>query len=295
MAIHMMSDAENAHYSMPFYHGHEYGLIRHGKACPHCKYETGSSEIRRAGLYEDCVPKYGPIDPETKRREINWDGCDGPSDPLYMQISYEGCVLGTGEHNGRDDSDFYAIVWDESEQRVREIQYATTRGWTYPNSAEVDATPEVVAKAEAYYAKLAEQRRAAELEGPSLQTLEAVANEHYGYEGYVCELKETVRTRASVQCKCSKCDGKGYWQNPNRPNDKRTCFGCGGTKVRKNAAPKGTPMVIHQAGKRGRPIRTFEDRSQYGTWVRSRRVELQADDGELFTVDASKVRLVSKH
>lgn len=63
------------------------------------------------------------------------------------QVSYEGAVLETYERNGSWDSDFYAIVWDEAEGRVRTIEYASTRGWTYHNGANVDATPEVEAKA----------------------------------------------------------------------------------------------------------------------------------------------------
>ncbi|QDN94948.1 hypothetical protein FNV58_01050 (plasmid) [Streptomyces sp. RLB1-9] len=61
--------------------------------------------------------------------------------------TYEGAVLRLRERNGYDDSDFYALVWDEEQQRVREIQYATTRGWTYHNGASIDATHEVIAKA----------------------------------------------------------------------------------------------------------------------------------------------------
>lgn len=68
------------------------------------------------------------------------------------EASYTGCVLKTGEHNWHDDSDFYALVWDEKNGIVREIEYATTRGWTYHNTATVDATPEVLAKAVAWKA-----------------------------------------------------------------------------------------------------------------------------------------------
>lgn len=61
--------------------------------------------------------------------------------------SFKGCVLETRERNYHDDSDFYAVVWSEEKQAVTEVQYATTRGWTYNNSATVDATPEVLVKA----------------------------------------------------------------------------------------------------------------------------------------------------
>jgi hypothetical protein len=72
--------------------------------------------------------------------------------------TWTGCVVATGEHNHYDDSDFYAIVWDEQAGAPREVEYGTTRGWTYWNSAAVDATDEIKAK---YQAWLAKQRAAA--------------------------------------------------------------------------------------------------------------------------------------
>ncbi len=80
----------------------------------------------------------------------------------WFRYSHEGTVLATGEHNYYDDSDFYAIVWDAAEGRPQEIEYATTRGWTYANSATVDATPEVRAAYDAYRAELAASQRAAQ-------------------------------------------------------------------------------------------------------------------------------------
>jgi len=68
--------------------------------------------------------------------------------------SYVGCVLATRERNGYDDSDFYAVVWDEEKQCCRDITYATTRAWTYNNGAVVDATEEVKRKARRWQRKL---------------------------------------------------------------------------------------------------------------------------------------------
>lgn len=74
------------------------------------------------------------------------------------EVTYEGCVLDTFERNMHDDSDFCAIVYNKEEARVEVVQYATTRGWTYHNTCAVDATPEVVAAAEAVTInRLAEQ------------------------------------------------------------------------------------------------------------------------------------------
>lgn len=70
--------------------------------------------------------------------------------PENYQVTWEGRVLATGEHNGYDDSDFYAVVWDDEQGAPREVTYASTRGWTYNNSATVDADDATRAKYDAY-------------------------------------------------------------------------------------------------------------------------------------------------
>lgn len=52
-----------------------------------------------------------------------------------------GRVVSLREMNGYHDSDFYATY--QSDHGFNEIEYATTRGWTYANGASIDATPEV--------------------------------------------------------------------------------------------------------------------------------------------------------
>lgn len=73
------------------------------------------------------------------------------SEKNTYEVSYEGAVLTTRERNWRDDSDFYALVWDGG--RVKEVTYATTRAWTYKNGASVDATPEVQRAARKWIAR----------------------------------------------------------------------------------------------------------------------------------------------
>lgn len=62
-----------------------------------------------------------------------------------QQPEYAGCVIDTYEHNGYDDSDFYAVCWDEAKGQLVEVEYDTTRcgrgGW-----AKIDATEEVLRK-----------------------------------------------------------------------------------------------------------------------------------------------------
>lgn len=65
------------------------------------------------------------------------------------QQSHAGMVLETYQHNGYDDSDFFAVVWDG--ERVSAREYASTRSWTYHNGASVDATSQVQAAALDWY------------------------------------------------------------------------------------------------------------------------------------------------
>jgi hypothetical protein len=93
-----------------------------------------------------------------------WTGKDAnaPAREEDYEVSWVGQVVGLREMNGYDDSDFYAIVWDAAEGRTREVWYATTRGWTYRNSAAVDATEEVWAAYNAWRQARADEAAAAQ-------------------------------------------------------------------------------------------------------------------------------------
>lgn len=94
--------------------------------------------------------------------------------PLYMNVSHEGLVLtNDGEYNGRDDSDFYAQVWDAEARTVRRVEFASTRGWSYPNHADVDATPETLAAVEAWREEQRARYRAAQAEAEAAKVAEA--------------------------------------------------------------------------------------------------------------------------
>lgn len=84
-----------------------------------------------------------------------WD--NEKNGPLYMKETHKGLVLSTGEMNGYDDSDFFAIVWNPEKKCSERVVYATTRGWTYPNGATVDASPEVEAEYKEYLDKQAKK------------------------------------------------------------------------------------------------------------------------------------------
>lgn len=80
---------------------------------------------------------------------------------LYMETTHKGHVVDLGEINGYDDSDFYAVVWEAGATEPKRIFYATTRGWSYPNGAAIDATPEIMAAYKAYLDAKAEAARIA--------------------------------------------------------------------------------------------------------------------------------------
>lgn len=157
------------------YPGHEAGLLRHSEFCIHAHRNKSTDLDLQPALRPECISSWAmarEIEEGLRAADPKFyahvDYCAGPFEPLYMEESYVGAVLDdSGERNGYDDSDFYATVWNATEGRPMTVTYATTRGWTYPNSARADATPEVLAAYEAWKvaraARLAAEREAARL------------------------------------------------------------------------------------------------------------------------------------
>ena len=76
-----------------------------------------------------------------------------PGTDVWTWETHVGLCLSERETNYHDDSDFYMTVWNEERQEVEEVMFATTRGWCYPAMASrPDASPEIQAKATAYWA-----------------------------------------------------------------------------------------------------------------------------------------------
>lgn len=127
------------------YPGAESRRVCHRLECPNCPQEDKDKAAARKSSwnYEKHPVEQYPI------KDDCLTGCH-VTEPLYMHTTYRGCVLNTYERNGSSDSDFYASVWDDETGTIKSIEYATTRGWSYPNGATVDATNEVKAKANAY-------------------------------------------------------------------------------------------------------------------------------------------------
>ena len=78
---------------------------------------------------------------------------------FYIEEYFVGCVLSLHENNHYDDSDFYAVVWNEETQALENNYYDSTR-YASNQYATIDATPEVRAKAEAYKLKIWRKKRA---------------------------------------------------------------------------------------------------------------------------------------
>lgn len=66
---------------------------------------------------------------------------------LNNEIVYKEAVLADREENHYDDSDFYAVVWDEDGQKCKRVDYNTTR-FAGGGGCLVDATEEVKQKAQ---------------------------------------------------------------------------------------------------------------------------------------------------
>jgi len=73
----------------------------------------------------------------------------GHAEIIETKETYVGRVLETYEENGYNDSDFYAIVWDDETNSLIHKQFATTRFYSNGYGAKIDATPEIVEKATA--------------------------------------------------------------------------------------------------------------------------------------------------
>lgn len=118
--------------------------------------EPEKVEARAVDHTRSC-PRGKPGWPDTNRKALTNDCVRHGCRIGYRLTTHTGRVLSLRERNGYHDSDFLATVW--TDDGPKEIEYASTRGWTYFNGAEIDATPEVL---EVYRQYREGQRRKAE-------------------------------------------------------------------------------------------------------------------------------------
>lgn len=120
-----------------------------------------------------------PFAPGSKLGGTQTTTDDGlPVTMLYgTTLSYVGACIRDYERNGRDDSDFHMIVWDDAEGKTKDICFASTRGWSYPcYGSSVDATPEVLAKVEAYRIKMERSSQAADIRAARKEAAQLAAD-----------------------------------------------------------------------------------------------------------------------
>lgn len=87
---------------------------------------------------------------ETVGRQDNFAGKPKSDYAVYVREFAEGATVAMREANGYDDSDFFATYYDAEKDTFVEVMYGTTRVWTYPANATIDATTEIAAKYEAH-------------------------------------------------------------------------------------------------------------------------------------------------
>lgn len=139
-----------------------------------------------------------------------------PETGYWVEVTHKGLVLALREENGYDDSDFYAVVWDASEGRPRDVLYASTRAWTYSNGATVDATAAVRAAYDAYLRRQAVERAQALTEreqrtvrkGKTVRVVGGV-KVPVGLVGTCHWIGEGYRGRTRVGL--TTADGTAYW------------------------------------------------------------------------------------
>lgn len=155
-------------------------------------------------------------------RQKGWKG-DATNDftssgGLVMQETHTGLVLGTFERNGYSDSDFVAIVWNPVAGKIETVEYATTRGWCYPNEASVDATVEVRAAAEVYLrdCQVREQKRRLELMAMTpefdrqveITATRGKAKAYHGQRGEVCWMGPSINSKYETRIGVRLLDGQ---------------------------------------------------------------------------------------
>jgi hypothetical protein len=107
------------------------------------------------GKHEDEARKEMESHGGANLRSIQETGRDFDNNSVQFTIwlydTHIGLCLEDYERNGRDDSDWYMIVWNPTEKKTEHIEFASTRGWSYPcYGSKPDATDETKAAATEY-------------------------------------------------------------------------------------------------------------------------------------------------
>lgn len=141
--------------------------------------------------------------------------------------------LDSWEHNGRDDSDWYAVVYDSEKDSLDRVLTGTTRG---ANALHIGPAREKEIPADI------KEKAILKLRDILLGMVELGEKERV-FEPPIDSLVPGVRVRLTEvhRCMkkeheatpCEKCSGSGKWTNPRNFVDKRECFACKGTGANK--------------------------------------------------------------
>ena len=129
------------------------------------------------------------------------------------------------ERNGYDDSDFYTAIYDTETKCIGAVLVGSTRyagGFTSAGERVSAGHPAILEAYQALERFIHQKFFDAELlvyNTPDVENLR---------ENMVLETTVPCKMKAKKKDPCKKCNGSGFWQNPNNLNDKRKCFTCDG-------------------------------------------------------------------
>lgn len=154
-------------------------------------------------------------------------------------------VLEEWEHNGPDDSDFMAVVFDPNDRKLSTVQLGTTRyGGCSRCGGQVCYCGTHGPKGRVPFPDEYREVARLQLKESVRRTIELHDrgeidawysgwrerwSEVAGLAGTKMRLVVPHKFQEKRQERHAKCGGTGKWTNPKKPADVRVCFGCGGT------------------------------------------------------------------
>lgn len=152
------------------------------------------------------------------------------------------------ELNGRDDSDFMCIYYDDVTDTLHTHMYGTTRFAAATNfSISSDGISSITVESEPLMKPTLEAIEKARYKLSEFMFMGLVVAEERTVmepniaslcEGLSLMLKEKHRNQVKTLDPCRKCSGTGKWINPNNNQDQRKCFTCSGRGTFKGAIKK---------------------------------------------------------
>lgn len=209
-------------------------------------------------------------------------------------------LLTDWEINGYDDSDFMCTYYDDVADVIGAHCYGTTRA-AAPTmigiSADGTTSVEIGGDVLRLPTKEIVERARIKLEDFIFGLLEREEQRRV-HDPDVKDLTQGLRVRTKIECKnqmsldvdCDKCGGSGNWTNPRNDADKRECFACKGSGVKRGPKLKtedGKPKWEKiPAGTTGMVIRW----GSFGTFYRNGYNQPNPDNTSVqFRTDEGKV------